>query len=170
MNEEHQTLFDIAEDYRPIIKELIESDGEMPSDEFVAQLSKIQDAFDTKAVNCIHAKRNIEATIPAIDAEIKRLRQLKSVRQNAAQRLEDYVHDSMVSCKRDEIETDTMRIRIAKGPMSVQVVDIESVPVGFLRQPKPKVDKTAAKDYYKEWGEMPDGLVARDDLTRLSIK
>lgn len=128
------------------------------------QLDALQLAFDQKAIGCACVVKNLSAEVNAIEQEIKRLIDLKVSRQNNVDRLKAYLMSCMKAVGIDRVENGVHRLRIQKSPLSVQVLDEESVPPEFkVEVRETRVDKKAIAEYVKQTGEIPDGIDAKQN-------
>ena len=94
-------------------------------------LNALQIAFDQKAIGCACVVKNLNAEVNAIDAEIKRLQDLRAARQNNIDRLKAYLMSCMKAAGIDKVENGIHKLRIALSPLSVTVTDEHAVPVEF---------------------------------------
>ena len=134
------------------------------------QLDALAIQFESKAIGCAIVTKNLNAEVNAIDAEIKRLIDLKTARQNNVDRLKAYLMSCMKAAGIDRVENGVHRIRIQKSPLSIQVLDEHAVPVEFKTEViEVKVDRKAIAEHIKETGEVPDGISAlQNDHLRIS--
>lgn len=130
----------------------------------IDQLDALQVAFEVKAVGCACVVKNLNAEVSAIDAEIKRLIDLKVARQNNVDRLKAYVMSNMKAAGIDKVENGVHKIRIQKSPLSITVTDEHAVPVEFKTEViDVKIDRKAIADVIKSTGVIPDGIDAKQN-------
>ena len=89
--------------------------------------------------------RVMEADLPAIDAEIRRLQDLKKARQARADALRKYVLDNMLASGIERIDAPLFSISIAKNPHSVDIFDERQLPADYLTDPPPPAPKPDKK-------------------------
>jgi hypothetical protein len=119
--------------------------------------------FDEKAVGCACVVKNLTAEVTAIDAEIKRLSDLRNARQNNVDRLKAYLLSCMQAADVRKIDAGVHGLRIQKNSqLSVNVLDPDRVPVRFKEViTETRIDRKAIAAEVKETGEIPDGVDAR---------
>jgi hypothetical protein len=99
----------------------------------------------------------MEYETKTIDAEIKRLQDLKRVRTNTVDRLKTALSTSMQVCGLELIEDATTKINFRKST-SLEIIDETKVPNEFKTQViTTKVDKNAIKAKIKQ-GDTIDGV------------
>lgn len=82
--------YDLTEELLKVHDELIENGGEL-TPEIEERLAALQGAASDRLERILHVVRNMETNAAAVDAEITRLHKLKTVRENSAKRLWEYV-------------------------------------------------------------------------------
>jgi hypothetical protein len=127
------------------------------------QLDALQVAFDEKAVGCACVIKNLTGEISAIDAEIKRLSDLRNARQNNVDRLRAYLLSCMQAAGIKKVENGVHGLRIQKNSqLSINVLDADRVPVRFKEiVTETRIDRKAIAAEVKASGEIPDGVDAR---------
>jgi translation elongation factor EF-1beta len=150
-----------------VTNQIIENQHEEVSTD---QLDALTVAFDHKAIGCAIVTKNLNAEISAIESEIKRLQDLKAVRQNNVDRLKAYIMACMKGAGISKVENGVHQIRIQKSPLSITVTDTDAVPVEFKTEViEVKVDRRAIADQIKSTGVIPDGVDAKqNDHLRIS--
>lgn len=136
----------------------------------IEQLSQLQMAFKDKAVACAAVTKNLRAESDAVDAEIQRLMKRKAAIDNNRRRLCDYLLAEMQKAGIDKIDGEIHRIRRARSPLSVQILDEDKVPTQFRKVIIERtVDKKAIVEHVKETGEIVDGIeVVHNEHLRIS--
>ncbi len=137
------SLFQINSELVEVTNLLIENGGEL-TPELETRLQIAENELKTKSVNYYHVIKQIEAETTLIDAEIKRLQDLKKSRVNTAEKLENALLYSMNLHGIEKIDTDTLKISIRRSK-SVEVVDIDLLPFNCL-----KIEKKAVKSEIKK--------------------
>src|SRR5690606_27548847 len=99
------------------------------------EASGLPQQIGEKAQGCEMVARTFEADIPAIDAEIKRLQELKKARQARADALRDYLLRNMIASDIQVIECPLFRISIAKNAPAVEVFDDDQIPDDLFISP-----------------------------------
>src|SRR5690554_4150616 len=102
-------LYDIAKDYRQLMQ--LE---DVPAEAIADTMEAIEGEFQDKATNLIKVTLNIGGEIDQIDNEIERLSKMKQVRQNAINRLRDYLKTNMDATGINKIEHPLFSITLSK--------------------------------------------------------
>ena len=140
-------LYQIEKQYLELADRLIEQGGEV-TDNQMTVLTDNKDMLDTKVINIGYVIKKFDAEVQIIEAEIKRLQDLKRVRENAKERLKERVSHAMMLFTINEIKSPLMNVSFRKSE-SVEVDDIEKLPVECYTLEK-KVNKTEIKRLIKE--------------------
>jgi len=140
-------LYQIEKQYLELADRLVEQGGEV-TDEQMMVLTDNKDMLDTKVINIGYVIKKFDAEVQIIEAEIKRLQDLKRVRENAKERLKERVSHAMKLFTIDEIKSPLMNVTFRKSE-SVEIEDIEKLPVECYTLEK-KVNKTEIKRLIKE--------------------
>ena len=119
-------LFNIQHEYLLLINQIIENGGEVtPQQELNLQITREQ--LQGKGTNYAFVIKKLDAECDIIDAEIKRLTELKKVRQNACERLKANISHAMQIFEVDKIESPLIKLSFRKS-QSVNVADVNSLP------------------------------------------
>ena len=119
-------LFNIQNEYLLLVNQIIENAGEVtPQQELNLQITK--DQLQDKGTNYAFVIKKLDAECDIIDAEIKRLTELKKVRQNACERLKANISHAMQIFEVDKIESPLIKISFRKS-QSINVADVNSLP------------------------------------------
>ena len=135
------------------------------------EASGLPEQIADKAQGCEMVARTLEADVPAIDAEIKRLQDLKKARQAKAEALRKYVLDNMLACGIQRIDAPLFSISIAKNPPSVEIFDDRQIPADYFADPPPpppRVDKKLIAQALKDGHDVPGAKLTQG--YRLNIK
>lgn len=181
--------FDEIDNYEPDWDENgnpIDSDGNIIDD--VAALKEamltawfdtldgIEEAFEDKAVNVAIAVKNMRAEAEQLKAEKLRLAKRQTQKERAAERLEQYLLNSMRSIGRDKIDKPQAVIRVKKNPEST-VIDNEKSFIEWaeangyndlLKYEQPTVRKTKVKGLLQRSVDLP--FVHLERKTKIDIK
>lgn len=130
------TLYDINEEISNCIT-VDEETGECIVDE--TRLAELQLERDAKVENIAMYIKNLAAEQPAIQAEVKRLQEMKKANENKIQRLKDYLKEQL-----HEQKFKSLRASVSfRSVKSVTLTDAAKVPDRFKRYQEPTVDKVA---------------------------
>jgi hypothetical protein len=148
-------IFQIEKEYLELANQLIESGGEC-SPELELQLTINQDQLEQKARGYGFVVKQMESDVSIIDAEIKRLGELKKARLKTIERLETNVSQAMQLYQINRLETPTLKISFRKSE-SVEIDNEAEIPAQFLKAKTTyTIDKTAIKEAIKK-GEVVAG-------------
>ena len=119
-------IYQIQNEYLLLINQIIENGGEVtPQQELNLQITR--DQLQDKGTNYAFVIKKLDAECDIIDAEIKRLSELKKVRQNACERLKSNISHAMHTFEVDKIESPLIKLSFRKS-QSVNVADVNSLP------------------------------------------
>ena len=119
-------IYQIQNEYLLLINQIIENGGEVtPQQELNLQITR--DQLQDKGTNYAFVIKKLDAECDIIDAEIKRLTELKKVRQNACERLKANISNAMQIFEVDKIESPLIKLSFRKS-QSVNVSDVNSLP------------------------------------------
>ena len=141
-----------------IVSQIIENQHEEVNTD---QLDALTLAFEVKAIGCACVVKNLTAEVNAIESEIRRLQDLRAARQNNVDRLKAYLMSCMKAAGIEKVENGIHKLRIQKSPLSVTVIDEQSVPPEFKTEVRSvQIDRKAIAEHIKTTGEIPDGISA----------
>ena len=119
-------IYQIQHEYLLLINQIIDNGGEVtPQQELNLQITR--DQLQDKGTNYAFVIKKLDAECDIIDAEIKRLSELKKVRQNACERLKSNISHAMQIFEVDKIESPLIKLSFRKS-QSVNVADVNSLP------------------------------------------
>ena len=122
-------IYQIQNEYLLLINQIIENGGEVtPQQELNLQITR--DQLQDKGTNYAFVIKKLDAECDIIDSEIKRLSELKKVRQNACERLKSNISHAMQIFEVDKIESPLIKLSFRKS-QSVNVADVNSLPVEY---------------------------------------
>jgi hypothetical protein len=148
-------IYQIEKEYLELVNQLIESGGEC-SPELELQLTINQEQLEQKARGYGFVVKQMESDISIIDAEIKRLGELKKARLKTIERLETTVSNAMQLYDINRLETPTLKISFRKSE-SVEIDNEAEIPAQFLKEKITyTIDKVAIKEAIKK-GEVVIG-------------
>lgn len=146
------TLYELTESMKDLKSVLENSDR---PEELVEYLDAVDLQLVEKVDNIVRFTNNDELTVAAIDAEIKRLSELKMVFSNRRKRLLDYVKYVMEKFDVKKIETNFARLSF-RSAKSVVVDDKELLPAEFIKvKTVAEPDKIAIKEAIESGKNVP---------------
>lgn len=138
-------IYQIEKEYLELANQLIESGGEC-SPELELQLTINQEQLEQKARGYGFVVKQMESDVSIIDAEIKRLGELKKARLKTIERLETTVSQAMQLYQINRLETPTLKISFRKSE-SVEIDDESAISFAYLKE---KISYTIDKAMIKE--------------------
>lgn len=139
-------------------------------------LDGIEEAFEDKAVNVAIAVKSMRAEAEQLKAEKLRLAKRQTQKERAAERLEQYLLNSMQAIGREKIDKPQAVIRVKKNPEST-IIDNEKSFIEWaeangyndlLKYKDPDIKKKEVKDLLKRNVELP--FVHLERKTKIDIK
>jgi len=151
------------------LQELAES-GEMTAEDLSDTFEAIEGEYQDKAVAVLQVAQNFDATMTALDNEIKRLQALKASAKGHQERLREYLRTNMEASGISKIECPLFKITLAKGRDVVEVVDADLIPNDYVNvKVTESPDKAAILKALKDGVEVP-GCVMVKSKTSLRVK
>ena len=143
-----QSIYQIKNEYQLIISEIINNEGEItPEIETALTINKEQ--LQSKAVDYSYVIKQLDSDCEQIDAELKRLQQLKKVRTNLAERLKNTISDAMNLYEVEKIETPLIKLSF-RNSESVEITNESQLDACFIvTKTVLTPDKKAIKDAIK---------------------
>ena len=143
------TIFQIEQSYNKLAEELIENGGEL-SPSLTEALAITEEQLQNKSVAYSFVIKQMDADIDTIDAEIKRLQNLKKQREKASEYLKERIKHAMDTFSIEEIKTPLVKINFRKSE-SVEVDDVNALPAAFkVVKVTEQADKAAIKAAIKD--------------------
>lgn len=144
------------------------SEGEI-TPEIENQLVINQEELQKKAIDYGYVMKSFNVDIDAIDAEIERLKALKTIRTNAIERMKSALQNALEVYGIEKVETPTMKISIRSNPPSVDVVNEYQIPEMFKKEKTTvSIDKSSILKALKEGQEVPGAVIKQSK--RIDIK
>lgn len=128
-----------------------------------------QEELQKKAIDYGYVMKSFNVDIDAIDAEIERLKALKTIRTNAIERMKSALQNALEVYGIEKVETPTMKISIRSNPPSVDVVNEYQIPEIFKKEKTTvSIDKSSILKVLKEGQEVPGAVIKQSK--RIDIK
>lgn len=163
------TLYAITNSFVELMEKA--ANGEITEAEYNQLGEELAVELQNKSVNIIAYMRNQESFIEAVKAEEKRLKDMREKTENKMEKFKQYVKENMEKLDLKEVPTELGSLKIAKNPISVEILNEDEIPGDFKKEIiETKIDKTAIKDHFKETGEVVPGVKIIDDKTSLRVK
>lgn len=141
-------IYQIKNEYQLIISEIINNEGEI-TPELETALTINKEQLQSKAVDYSYVIKQLDSDCEQIDAELKRLQQLKKVRTNLAERLKNTISDAMNLYEVEKIETPLIKLSF-RNSESVEITNESQLDACFIvTKTVTSPDKKAIKDAIK---------------------
>jgi hypothetical protein len=137
-------LYEIAQEVREVVAFIEDAhtpkeSAEAPDPEELFRQAwehwdQMDQAFDIKVENAALARQEHTRYIETLDKEIKRLQSLKATMGRTVDSIDRLLVEGFVLAKKKRVDGDRIRVRIQRGPVSVDVTDINLVPKEFIRR------------------------------------
>lgn len=146
-----KTLYNIGQEQLAIIAEIETNEGEI-TNEIQERIDLLAENFEEKAIAYGFVIKQVEAEETIIDAEIKRLQELKKKSAKLSDYLKERISAAMIEFGFEKIESPTLKLSFRKSE-SVEVFD-ETLLAPLYFNYKPTIDKTAIKTAIKAGEEV----------------
>ena len=141
-------IYQIKNEFQLIIAEVINNEGEI-TPELETALTINKEQLQSKAVDYSYVIKQLDFDCEQIDAELKRLQQLKKVRTNLAERLKNTISDAMNLYEVEKIETPLIKLSF-RNSESVEITNESQLDACFIvTKTVTTPDKKAIKDAIK---------------------
>ncbi len=147
-------LYEITNDYLALM-EAVEN-GEIPEEALADTLEAITASIEDKADNMACLLKNLDAEIVAIKSEEDRLKERRKVKENAYERIKQYLSDSLQRAGLSKVETARNKITFRKSEKVVIEDELSFVSWALanrddlLTYANPKANLTAIKTVLKD--------------------
>ncbi len=163
------TLYEISNKFAEIIDKI--EYGEITEEEYNKLGTQLAIELKNKSSNIVAYLQNENAFIEAIDTQVKRLQDMKKIKENKIERFKQYVKENMEKMNIQKLETEIGTISICNSPLSVEIVENDKVPNKYKKIIQTEqINKTAIKDDFKKTGELIEGVKFNTNNTYLKIK
>lgn len=159
-----KTLYEISETQLAILGDIELNDGEITT-EIQQRIDLLAENFEEKAIAYGYVIKQYEGEETLIDAEIKRLQELKKKSAKVSDYLKERISAAMIEFGLTEIKTPTLKLSFRKSE-AVEVVD-ESLLAQQFYNYKPTIDKTAIKAAIKAGEEVAGARIVTNQNLQL---
>lgn len=160
------TLFELTKEQQQVLN-LVEN-GSLSQEEVADTLEALQMEIEDKVTAYCHVNRKLSSELEMLVNEEKRIKELKSQKQNEVSRLKQQLKLAMQNAGMAKIDVGLFKVSTRKGVDSVNVIDQDKLPSQFLKTTVAP-DKTAIKAALKA-GEKLDGAELVAGESSLIIK
>ena len=164
------SLYELSAGLARINEVIIEAEG-VVSVEMEAELDQLLPAIQDKAGNIGRWCRNLDGSMLALDAEIKRLKHKKEMAENLQGRLKLYLKESMERAGMTKIDAGVVTLSIQKNPLSVDIPDESFIPAAYkdVIPEQYVISKRRILEALKE-GKEVTGATLVDNKTHLRLR
>lgn len=152
------SLYELSSAYASLIDAYDTSDSDEEREEVLAMLAAAEGDISDKAEAYAKVIRMKEEEAKAFKAEADRLTKRRQAAESMVSRLKSALLDAMKMTDTQEIKTSIGKWKIQNNPLSCEVVDINKIPMQYHIKQDDKIDKKGLIDYYKQTGELVDGV------------
>lgn len=156
-------LYELAAGYASLIDAYDAAESEEEREGILAMMESAEGDIEAKAENYAKVIRMKEEEAKAFKVEADRLTKRRQAAENMVSRLKAVLLDAMKLTNTPEIKTSIGKWRIQSNPLSCEVVDIDKIPMQYHIRQEDKIDKKGLIDYYKQTGEIIDGVEFRQE-------
>mgnify|MGYP003645540643 CR=1 FL=1 len=163
------SLYEMTNDMRALTN-LVESGDVLTAEMIADTMEGMKIEFDKKINSVLVVRQNYIREAEKFDAEAERLDLLAVAAHKKAEKLKQYVHDSMEGAKVDKVDCDLFKVSLRKATKKLGRVD-ESKIAGKFWIHVPETEKLDRRELLKAAKEAPiDGVEIIDSARSLTIK
>lgn len=139
------SIYELTEDYIKLLS--MAEDPDIEEEVFLDTLEGIEGALEDKAEGYAKVMRQLEANAGALDTEIKRLQERKTLVTKNVERMKKTLQTMMEATGKTKFKTELFSFNVQNNPPSLVLdsEDIETIPMEYLVPQDPKIDKTKIK-------------------------
>ena len=163
------TIFELTSEYLQLLDML--EDPDMDEQTILDTLEGVGGELEEKADGYARVMRQMDADAAAIKAEEERLHNRRKSLENRSVWLKQRLQSVMEVTGKTKFKTELFSFGIQKNPASVVMDEqyIENIPVEYLIEQEPKLDKAKIKEDLKA-GKNLDGIAHLEQTETLRIK
>ncbi|MGF6212390.1 siphovirus Gp157 family protein [Comamonas sp. 4034] len=162
------TLYQLKGQWLELASQLADMDLDAQTIADTIEGSDVQMALEEKVQGYEMVARNLEAHVPAIQAEVKRLQAMEKRLTTRADALRDRVKTSMKELGIQKIACPLFEMRIQKNPDKLDVFEEALVPDEFWHTPPKQIDKAKLKEAIKAGADIQGARLTQGDSLRIS--
>lgn len=120
-------------------------EGELTQEQLKDTLEASTMAYDQKALGLLYARENALMDISNIDAQIDRLKALRSAPERDVAWLTEYLRESMEALNKDKLNLGHFKVTLRKASPRLDVIDESKIPADYFEfvPASTKLDKRA---------------------------
>lgn len=151
-------LYELSAGYATLLDAYENAETDDEREDILAMMADTEGDIEIKAEQYAKVIKNKDADAKALREEAKRLTARAQAAENLIDRLKSALLDSMRLTGNTEINTSIGKWRVQNNPVSCEIVNIDKVPAQYHIKVEDKIDKKGLIDYYKQTGEIVDGV------------
>lgn len=145
------TIREITGEFKALLE--MAEEQEIDQQTIVDTIESIDGEFEDKADGYAKVDASLGDKVDAIDKEMKRLANMKTVINNNRKRIKSNLENAMRETGKTKFKTALYSFHIQKNPVALHILDETKIPkVYFVPQPD-MLDKKRLKEYIKEHGD-----------------
>ena len=163
------TLYAMAGEFKEAADKLAELD--MDEQTIADTLESLSGDLEVKATNTVMLVRNLESAAAQIKEAEKAMADRRKALEKRAERIRQYVMDSMIFAGIQKIECPYFKIALRDNPPAVVVDNAEQIPMAYMTDPlppPPAPDKKLIAQALKDGVDVPGCHLERGQ--RLEVK
>jgi hypothetical protein len=163
------TLYAMAGEFKEAADKLAELD--MDEQTIADTLESLSGDLEVKATNTVMLVRNLESAAAQIKEAEKAMAERRKALEKRAERIRQYVMDSMIFAGIQKIECPYFKIALRDNPPAVVVDNAEQIPMAYMADPlppPPAPDKKLIAQALKDGVDVPGCHLERGQ--RLEVK
>ena len=163
------TIFELTNEYKYLLD--IAEDPDVDPEILADTMDALEGEIEDKADGYGRVIRQMEADAAALKVEEQRLTTRRKTVEANIERMKKAFQNAMTAVGKPKIDTELFKFRIQKNPASVIIDEqyIENIPVEYLIEQEPKLDKAKIKEDLKA-GKNLDGIAHLEQTETLRIK
>ena len=163
------TLYELTAEYKYLLD--VAEDPDIDPEVLADTMEALDGEIEDKADGYGRVIRQMEADAAALKAEEQRLTTRRKTVETNIKRMKETLQNAMTAVGKPKIDTELFKFRIQKNPASVIIDEqyIENIPVEYLIEQEPKLDKAKIKEDLKA-GVNLDGIAHLEQTETLRIK
>lgn len=140
------TLYELTNEYLSLLE--MAEDPDCDPVAFIDTLEGLDGEIEYKADGYAKVIRQMESDAEGLKAEEERLAKRRRTIENNIKSMKNRLTDAMIATGKTKFKTELFSFNIQKSPAKV-VLDCEDLPVCYLIEQEPKIDKQKIKDDLK---------------------
>ena len=155
-------LYEIGVQYSALAEAL--NNPEADNDAVIAELDRVTEAFDRKAISVAKVIRNYEMSVLVLEEEIERLQDRRARMKKRMDGLKSYLLTQMQAVGVQRIDDEILPLSRRINPPSVNVLDESSIPDLYFKEKVVRtLDKKSVAAAIKEGGSVPGAELVRTE-------